>query len=1147
MNKKLIFIIISVASLIVLPAFAFKVHFIHVFATGIHEDITEEAINKNSGFKVYWKNPSGAVILGTIKDDLIPGLREENTENDERGLEDGTLHFDDSRINASSNHAYTMTAEAIKALNGGDNYLSGSSRKANWDAATHLFGDGSAVQVALGAATHTVQDFFAHSTWVETNLGINAFSGADNNYLNPFNPGHVPIPKIGILQDPFGEAGFTNTNGVSVISDAPGTNNNDHIDGHCNDSGYDATGDKQITTAYYDYRMSAVGPYPESGPDFGGLGMLGSNPITWKTDVWNGWFPAIGSGLISQDDRFPQSGTKIINWPKKRCIHGDELVGINKDSEVASGSKATPGNYFRAYNAAKQATRNLVMHFLNESKAPSGSLSDIGCTFVFDCSTADLPSITIPVQVTKIVKKNTGEIVTNFSGQSLYGFDFSSPSNSIPASMLEVSFGGNICEMIDENISSTFDGNGKSHFYLCNSSQPGALKLYQKANKSLSLLEFDDFPFDRVSTKGVFSFGESIALWIENARLVLKSVVYTLINVTSDITKIVEKSADNTLAVTFANVYEAGSKSIQVSFRTFSDNVYFETTIPITITASTIPSAIITGATSDATTQPGPITTGGNTDDATPTLNGTISKPLANGEKVNVYDGASQFVAPAVVSGNTWTFTPTTPLSIGLHSFTADVTTADGTPGARSAPPYSLTVVVATQPPASTTIEIPATAFVRGTNVALSTNGFGADTLMNAPPYAGIADAAEWDIVVPVAGRYELFAEYAAALSRPVAISFNGSVKFSNALADITGGWLPVNRQISSQGIVDLPAGAVTMRLERSDVFPHIKGFVLVPIAIPSSGSFIVAANSYAGTVFTIPTGTNSCVFSAAGAWSFGQGIYDANGYTGTPVPAWADTRMTSVPIGRLVASAPDGFKSIGTSATQAYPAGSVLTFMMNDAADISMNGYSDNGGNLTVSYSCSSAATFADYFDGTSLNTAVWNPLNWSGGPTLPYGLPTVGNGMLHLANCQGADTNGKVMLSGSKIVIESRFAGQKSWGRDSVITLADPTTGLEFSFRDTNYEGWGQTIHLAQNGIGNFNMPLGGTTSAFKEYRITLRGANVTVERGDTLAVLTERFTVTLPRSVTDGNYYLKLGTGGCDGFYSPADFDWIRVNTY
>ena len=133
-------------------------------------------------------------------------------------------------------------------------------------------------------------------------------------------------------------------------------------------------------------------------------------------------------------------------------------------------------------------------------------------------------------------------------------------------------------------------------------------------------------------------------------------------------------------------------------------------------------------------------------------------------------------------------------------------------------------------------IELPATSFVRGENVALSANGYGADTLMNAPPYQSVTNAAEWDFAVPATGSYELFAEYAAAESRPVTISFNGSVKFGVALSTVTGGWFPANRQVLSQGVVQLTAGLATMRVSRADVFPHIKAFRLVPTQAVAQG-----------------------------------------------------------------------------------------------------------------------------------------------------------------------------------------------------------------------------------------------------------------------------------------------------------------------
>lgn len=131
-------------------------------------------------------------------------------------------------------------------------------------------------------------------------------------------------------------------------------------------------------------------------------------------------------------------------------------------------------------------------------------------------------------------------------------------------------------------------------------------------------------------------------------------------------------------------------------------------------------------------------------------------------------------------------------------------------------------------------IDLPSTAFKRGENVALYVSGsyaYGTDTLMNAPPYGTVANAAEWDFDVLSSGKYELFAEYASLESRPVSISFNGKPVFFNALADTTGGNLPANRRTISQGVIDLSTGANVMRVSRNDVFPHIRGFTLVLVS----------------------------------------------------------------------------------------------------------------------------------------------------------------------------------------------------------------------------------------------------------------------------------------------------------------------------
>lgn len=117
------------------------------------------------------------------------------------------------------------------------------------------------------------------------------------------------------------------------------------------------------------------------------------------------------------------------------------------------------------------------------------------------------------------------------------------------------------------------------------------------------------------------------------------------------------------------------------------------TTPPIsTTTAAAIQQAAITQVLDDYGSSQGAMAQNAITDDTTPTLIGSISAALTNGQKVNIYDGLNLFTVVAAVNGTSWTFTPPAPLPSGLHSFTAEVVNFDGTPGQRSAP-FVITVL----------------------------------------------------------------------------------------------------------------------------------------------------------------------------------------------------------------------------------------------------------------------------------------------------------------------------------------------------------------------------------------------------------------------------------------------------------------------
>lgn len=67
------------------------------------------------------------------------------------------------------------------------------------------------------------------------------------------------------------------------------------------------------------------------------------------------------------------------------------------------------------------------------------------------------------------------------------------------------------------------------------------------------------------------------------------------------------------------------------------------------------------------------------TNDARPTLNGTAEA----GSTVSIYDGSTLLGTTLVQSNNSWSFTPTTPLANGSHTFTVTATDAAGTPAAQ--------------------------------------------------------------------------------------------------------------------------------------------------------------------------------------------------------------------------------------------------------------------------------------------------------------------------------------------------------------------------------------------------------------------------------------------------------------------------------
>ncbi|MEH0014221.1 BapA/Bap/LapF family large adhesin [Citrobacter portucalensis] len=90
------------------------------------------------------------------------------------------------------------------------------------------------------------------------------------------------------------------------------------------------------------------------------------------------------------------------------------------------------------------------------------------------------------------------------------------------------------------------------------------------------------------------------------------------------------------------------------------------------------------------------------TNDARPTLNGTAEA----GSTVSIYDGSTLFGTAVVQRNNSWSFTPTTPLANGSHTFTVTATDAAGnTSGATAGFSVVVDTTAPTQPSISSIID----------------------------------------------------------------------------------------------------------------------------------------------------------------------------------------------------------------------------------------------------------------------------------------------------------------------------------------------------------------------------------------------------------------------------------------------------------
>jgi len=109
---------------------------------------------------------------------------------------------------------------------------------------------------------------------------------------------------------------------------------------------------------------------------------------------------------------------------------------------------------------------------------------------------------------------------------------------------------------------------------------------------------------------------------------------------------------------------------------------------------------------------------------------------------------------------------------------------------------------------------------------AMNPNGQWAEAPVNGPERF-----AEWTFASP-GGTYQIIGTYAAAETRPLTLSVDGTVVFASAFSTLTGGWNPQNRQSLALGSVTLSPGTKLLRIScpANQAFPHVKEIKLTLI-----------------------------------------------------------------------------------------------------------------------------------------------------------------------------------------------------------------------------------------------------------------------------------------------------------------------------
>ncbi|SUX80093.1 large repetitive protein [Citrobacter youngae] len=366
------------------------------------------------------------------------------------------------------------------------------------------------------------------------------------------------------------------------------------------------------------------------------------------------------------------------------------------------------------------------------------------------------------------------------------------------------------------------------------------------------------------------------------------------------------------------------------------------------------------------------------TNDARPTLNGTAEA----GSTVSIYDGNTLLGTALVQGNNSWTFTPTTPLATGSHTFTVTATDAAGNTSGATA---GFTVVVDTTAPAQPSIS----SIIDDVGPNTGAIGSNQPTNDSRPTLNGSTEA-----------------------NARVDIYDNGSFVIS-VTADSTGNW-------SYTPSTALAQGAHSFTITATDAAGNTSGLssaaaiVVDTIAPGVPTGLAVNAN---GTALTGVAEANSTVIITSGSGTvLGTTTANASGnFTFTLNPPQISGQT-------LLVSAQDAAGNIGTAGNvlapfTGVPPAPVISSVFDDVGTITglvTAGKTTNDTRPTLSGTAQANAVINLYNNGTLMGstTADGNGI-WS---FTPSGALSEGN---HAFTANATNANGSSVLSGSFSVI--------------------------------------------------------------------------------------------------------------------------------